>query len=740
MAYDPARTLVDVCGLLATLLGVGLLAMSSVTGLDVGAALRGIASQLPTTLLPALGMLLASALNILAGASLMRVGRWAPFTSVEEALVAGSVGAIVLDLLCLFILGPLGLFAPIPLSLLVLLISAAGMLLRPWFVPGVPAAPKVSLSGWLLVALVWAAPLLLQLASPVPPGVDVLPDQVAPIAHLHLFGSWETLSVLPSPIYGPASALLGYTALLGVLSQLTGLSAPLTVAAFALPLTLLVAAASRHLVHTLVGGRGSTGLGPASETRSLGFDPGRAAAASWVLLTVPLTFAFLRVPEARASVLALVPTTLALTVLVGTGRWGGRSRPIALAMALGTAMMVSPLIGLLGTLTVLLIGLGSPARLRLAMAGALGGSIMALPQLAAMLGGTVSALLAVPVVLVGLSLAGLLGGRSSRDPDAAQRAPAPDMRVLTMVVAAVVVLVAVVAAVVTLIGQPGLLADVMAALSAFFLDWWVLLLAGAVAVILVRGVDAWRTLLAASATGIVVLLVADTPARLLGEGSAWATWLSAEVPRAASFWLPWMLAIAGGLGMGALWERRDLPSRARVGLACAFVILAGLTVRGDLAGPESVEQHHYSESLAIALQAAQGGYWVGHPDTRLVIDAPRAGLVAAIEAEVAAGRWGPSTAVLHVAPSFQQWEATPLGVFAGVLETDVTPDPERGYRTVGGRLRGVEELPGLLGPAYPYLVIEGEPDSSGYLAEAAATGYREVWRDARAVLLRRAPS
>ena len=33
-------------------------------------------------------------------------------------------------------------------------------------------------------------------------------------------------------------------------------------------------------------------------------------------------------------------------------------------------------------------------------------------------------------------------------------------------------------------------------------------------------------------------------ARLLGEGSAWATWLSAEVPRAASFWLPWMRAIA----------------------------------------------------------------------------------------------------------------------------------------------------------------------------------------------------
>jgi hypothetical protein len=173
-----------------------------------------------------------------------------------------------------------------------------------------------------------------------------------------------------------------------------------------------------------VSGRRSSGLGSASESRHDGFDPGRATAAAWVLLTVPLTFAFLRLPEARASVLALVPTTLALTVLIGTGRWGGRSRPVALAMALGTSVAVSPLIGLLGLLTVVLIGVASPARFRLAVAGAAGGAIMALPQLAAMAGLSASALLAVPVVLAGLTLAGLVGGRSGRDLDSTRRAPA----------------------------------------------------------------------------------------------------------------------------------------------------------------------------------------------------------------------------------------------------------------------------------------------------------------------------
>ena len=314
------------------------------------------------------------------------------------------------------------------------------------------------------------------------------------------------------------------------------------------------------------------------------------------------------------------------------------------------------------------------------------------------------------------------------------------MRLASVVVLAVVVAVTVVAAVITLVAQPGLLADVIAALSAFFLDWWVLLLAGAVAVILVRTIDAWRTLLAAAAAGVATLLVADASAHVLGEGSTWGPWLAGEVPRAASFWLPWLLAIAGGLGMGALWERRDLPSRHASGWPAHSSSCAGLTVRSDLAGPESVEQHHYSESLAIALQAAQGGYWVGYPDSRLLIDTPRAELLAAVRAEVGAGRWAPGAAVLHVAPSFQQWEATPLGVFAGVMETDVTPDPERGYRTIAGRLHGIEDLAGLLGPTYPYLVIEGASDSSGYLAQALAAGYQEVWRNARAVLLHRAPT
>ena len=70
-------------------------------------------------------------------------------------------------------------------------------------------APRVDLAAWLLVGVVWMAPVLLQLASPFAPFVDVLPNHVAPVEHLRTFGSWETLAVSPSPIYGPSRLFLG---------------------------------------------------------------------------------------------------------------------------------------------------------------------------------------------------------------------------------------------------------------------------------------------------------------------------------------------------------------------------------------------------------------------------------------------------------------------------------------------------------------------------------------------------
>lgn len=86
-------------------------------------------------------------------------------------------------------------------------------------------------------------------------------------------------------------------------------------------------------------------------------------------------------------------------------------------------------------------------------------------------------------------------------------------------------------------------------------------------------------------------------------------------------------------------------------------------------------------------------------------------------------------------PTFQQWDATPLAVLTGVMETDVTPDAERSIHTLGGRLERLVDLGRLLGPAYPYVVVEGY--GQPMVDRVVAAGYRQVWSNDHAVLLRR---
>ena len=102
-----------------------------------------------------------------------------------------------------------------------------------------------------LVVAAWAAPVLLQLASPVVPFIDVLPNHVAPAEHLRTFGTLTHLTDTQSPIYGPSRILLGYTALLGTITTVSGLPAGEALAGFILPSTLLVAVAVHRLATAL---------------------------------------------------------------------------------------------------------------------------------------------------------------------------------------------------------------------------------------------------------------------------------------------------------------------------------------------------------------------------------------------------------------------------------------------------------------------------------------------------------
>lgn len=732
MERDHPLALVNVIGVVAVIAGIWLMAGGATWGFDAGEALGAVMGQLGGTLWPAIVASIAVTLQVLAGASVVRVLRWAAYRSLSEAITAGAVAAIAIDVLLLLVLGPLGLFHWLPLLLITLGLASLGVIARPFFSPGVIRAPRADPFAWLLVAIVWFAPVLLQLASPVAPFIDVLPNHVAPVEHLKQFGTWETLAVSPSPIYGPSRIFLGYVAPLGVTASLAGLDADLAVAAFALPLTILFAASARLVARTIGSQRASRGLGQARDTYDVTDDPDATAAAYWVLLTLPLTFAFLRLPDTRATVLAFVPASLALVITMDASRWGGRSRSTMLAVALGVGVLVHPAIGTFSMGTVALIGLIAASRTRVVIAGLAGGALIAAPALLIAAGVEASPFVAVGLGLAGVVVAAVLGGRAARDDWSMPRPAGTAIKVrplllglggAVLVLAGLVLLVAV---------RPSSIGGIVAEVIHGLLDWGLLLLLLIPFATLGRGRQA-------IGSAVLVGLVAALAAAALGELAPASDMLlqsiSYELPKSAGYWVPWALSLAAGLGLASLWAMRDLPAWLRVGTVSLWVILASVSFLPDDLEPEAIEQHRYAETLAVSLVNAQDGYWLGYPDPRRILDAPRLELVRAVRAEIGAGRLGGTTRVLHVASTFQQWEATPLGVFTGVLETTATPDAERSIHTLGGRLEAIDDLPGLLRDGYGYVVVEDQPET--VVDQVKAVGYAEVWRGERGVILRR---
>ncbi|HLY13413.1 MAG TPA: hypothetical protein VKR24_03615, partial [Candidatus Limnocylindrales bacterium] len=337
-------------------------------GFSFGAALAGIASQLPVTLPAALAVSVAGTFNVAAGALLLRAVRSSPFRTWSDAVLAGFGGAILLDVLLVAVLGGAGLFRPVVLAGALLIACLAIVVGRP-----LVAAPlrisRPSLARVLLIALVWCGPLLVALASPVVPAADVLPNHVAPAEHLRVFGSIASLATYPSPIYGPSRLFLGYAALMGTLATLTGLPAALTVAAFTGPLLVVSALAMRRLAGAAFGRQ----------------------AAFWVLLAFPLAFTFTRLPDVRDSVVALPLAASALACLLSRDRSDPAARAgrpdWLLTVALSAATLVHPLVGVLTASTVALLALSDPGRFaRRAIPALLATGVAVLPQLGVMVG------------------------------------------------------------------------------------------------------------------------------------------------------------------------------------------------------------------------------------------------------------------------------------------------------------------------------------------------------------------
>ena len=715
---DPRSVIVDVAafvGLAGIAVGAVLLGPTDL-GFDGAAARSALQSWIPITLPIAIVVLAASIADLGAGIVLARAVRGRPFDRLDEALLQGFVAAVVKDAVLLGLLAGFGLFSQSVLIGAHAAILAAGALrLRPVLGPdAIPPRPGAVSPLGALIAVAWAAPIILQLASPVVPFIDILPNHVAPPEHLRAFGTLTHLTDTQSPIYGPSRIFLGYTALLGTITTGTGLPAGAALAGFILPSTLLVAVAIQRLA-TALGGR---------------------SMAPWALLTFAMTTSLARLGDARATVIVLPLVAWSLAVLAerltaDSGRiiWSERRVGLPLpdgvlvGLGLGAAILVHPVIGFLACLTVGIVVLATPDRVAGLAVPALGtAAVVGVPQAATMLGIALP-----PVALAGaVGLGIVVGVGLDRSPAAVRvtlvtigRLGAAAGAVLAIVMAGPVVRAAVAGA------QP--LVSVVE----------VTFIASVVAVALRapagRSLVLWAALAAGFGIAALTQLVPGEGSGLLGQA------LRFELPKTLQYWVPVFTALLAAGGLAALVTAERLSLIVRAVAIAAFLGTASLPLRTVPIDAFHLGEHRLSETLSIALRWAGTGFWTGFPDSRYVVDAPRREILDAVRGEVAAGRIGPDTPVLHVADSFQQWRSTPLGVFAGVTETDVTLDAIESIHTVGGRLHPMGDLAGLLASGrYPFVLFEPNPDElpAGIRDQIVAAGYASVFANGQGELFR----
>lgn len=683
----------------ALLLEVALRQGDPLEGFTFGGALAGIVSQLPVTFPAAVAVSIAATLNVLAGAVVLRLARRTAYHSWSDLVLAGFGGAVLLDALLVFVLGGVGLFRPVVLAAVLLVVCLAGLGARPLVALSF-GVDRSNFARGLLVALVWCGPLLVALASPVVPAADVLPNHVAPAEHLRVFGSIASLATYPSPIYGASRLFLGYSALMGTLATLTGLPAALAVAAFTGPLLVISAVAVRRLAGVAFG-------------REAGF---------WALLAFPLAFTFVRLPDVRDSVVALPLAALTFALLLVPDRVHSEieraGRPDwLLAAALTAATLVHPLVGVLTAGSVAILTMADPARLaRRAIPALLATAVAVSPQLAVMIGLEPAPLLGLVAFVAAVFVA--LVAAASAERVAWSRIEARWATAVTIVAGGLVVLAIVV-------GVPDALGQASQSLNPAF----PVLFAAAVlaAVGLAPTSRGGRRLLLASlaAGGGALLLVAAVPDSLLVGQS-----LRYEVPKAVGYWLPWACVPAAAGLVAAVARGRD-PAFVRPALVGAFLAVVLLSI-GSPAPDSAQASHAVADGLAHDLRTAELGFWQGYPDVRLVVDASGRQVLAFLRQEVSGGRLGADSQLLHVAASYQGSTSLPIADFTGIEETMVCADATTNIFTAGGRIYPVASLAAELHDGFAYVVLEPADLPRAVRAAIIAAGYRSVFANTSA--------
>ncbi|MCC6848507.1 MAG: hypothetical protein IT294_08410 [Deltaproteobacteria bacterium] len=596
-------------------------------------------------------------------------GGWGPSESLAGALILLWVGSYV----ALLTLGPLGLYRPLVARLALAAVVVAAVAVgsgaaSPWRArPGRPVA-------LLAFALVTPSLLLLQLASPVSPFMDVLP-YVASVQKIVTFHFYDAFANDAAGLWAPTRQVAGSDAFFSWVSLIGGVPASLGITS-----TMVALGGFQILAIYLLG-------------RTVGGSLTGGFAALFLLQT----FVWRRTADARGTALAFALAAAGLALLLLGHRERRPGKAAVGGAGLGIAVTVNPLIGALGLLvagvTAVVEMIDRRHGFAVFTAVFVGAVALALPQVA--IGLAYATPLWVLPVIAGSGVA-VLAAAARGASGARRRSP--------RAVAAANLLAVLPLPAVALWLHARRQSD-------FFTDDWheyaILTMLGGLG-LLAGAALAWRDRRRAPATvpalalwiGVAAHALAD-PVRF--QGTLEMRSLASEVTtKMLYYWTPYWLALAAGILFAAL--ARQLGRTAALAMVLALTVYPVRQVKEHL--DYDASELSIAESIGFNLGNAARGYFAGYPDRRWVVDQRWDVVNRALREEVAAGRLGYHTHVLHVTQS----TGIEVALATGVSVDLVTPrwDPNSIW-TVGGRSRGLDAVPELLAAHPKYVLIEEYP-------------------------------
>jgi len=672
--------------------------------LNIAEGLRGIGRVLPDTGFAALKLWLFWALSTAVVAGLLL--QFAPQMELFDVILAGAAGVWVIACVLGQLLGPIHLFRPLTIWLLV----AAGIYQIWRDPPRLQWAPLTigKKLGLLAVGLMSIAMLPLQLGSPVSPYMDVL-SYPASVQRILSFGVYLPFDNDPFGCWGPrtqtpglelffATIAMASHVRLGVLAQ-SGLTVPM--------MALLILATYR-----------------------LGATLANDTAGGMAALFLFFTTIFRRSTGMRGTAVDFALVALGLAFFLDRRR--SRDLMAIGALIIGTSIIVHAIDGGLGLMVAglgVLLWLGERDWERfitglLCLAGAI---LFAVPEFAIGLARPLHypilpfAQIAGAVVIVWSAF-----GMSER----AETQPSwigtwPNKVLVILLMAAIMYVFATTrdSLFEQLMGQFPIL--FMLAFAGLVL--WAAL-EGPLASSNGAGIIAFAFLIAVILPGILRELAE------LGVGEAFSSGVNDIGYKLEEYWCPYFLVFPAAIPFALLYGLRRRTRLVAV-LALLVLLIYPWYLRSNVS--DDYTEHSISEEWSIGFGTAAGGFWFLTHNPRWTMGPADFALVDFLRGEQAAGRITTDTHILHIARNANvTGDFNHFAVFTGINDDPMLydiPATDVGW-FAGGRVRPMDELHEALAK-HPAYILEQVPPPSWM--KQPPDGYEEVFHQDSLRLFRR---